>query len=170
MQLWLGLALWLGALGPLLAPGSAGAEGPRKLQIGVKRRVENCGLRSRKGDVLTMHYTVTGDGTGGVTWEGAGGSPWAGAGGHWRGYVGWVPQGREGGAEWSPCSRGSGWGAPGGLWVGQEGLGGANCSGWTERNPGIWVGWRGPWHPGEGERNPGLAEGHWGSRGEGQGA
>ncbi|XP_025049055.1 peptidyl-prolyl cis-trans isomerase FKBP2 isoform X1 [Alligator sinensis] len=57
MQLWLGLALWLGALGPLLAPGSAGAEGPRKLQIGVKRRVENCGLRSRKGDVLTMHYT-----------------------------------------------------------------------------------------------------------------
>ncbi|ELU01137.1 hypothetical protein CAPTEDRAFT_149447 [Capitella teleta] len=29
----------------------------KKLQIGVKKRVENCTLKSRKGDTLDMHYT-----------------------------------------------------------------------------------------------------------------
>ena len=29
-----------------------------KLQIGVKKRVEDCKVRSRKGDSLQMHYTV----------------------------------------------------------------------------------------------------------------
>lgn len=29
----------------------------KKLQIGVKKRVENCPKRSKKGDVLKMHYT-----------------------------------------------------------------------------------------------------------------
>jgi len=28
-----------------------------KLQIGVKKKVENCKQRSKKGDVLKMHYT-----------------------------------------------------------------------------------------------------------------
>ncbi|KAG8522667.1 Peptidyl-prolyl cis-trans isomerase FKBP2, partial [Galemys pyrenaicus] len=35
----------------------AGAEGKRKLQIGVKKRVDHCPIKSRKGDVLHMHYT-----------------------------------------------------------------------------------------------------------------
>ena len=30
-----------------------------KLQIGVKKRVEDCKVRSRKGDSLSMHYTVS---------------------------------------------------------------------------------------------------------------
>ena len=30
-----------------------------KLQIGVKKRVENCERKSRKGDILHMHYTVS---------------------------------------------------------------------------------------------------------------
>ena len=30
-----------------------------KLQIGVKKRVENCEMRSKKGDSLQMHYTGT---------------------------------------------------------------------------------------------------------------
>ena len=30
----------------------------KKLQIGVKKRVENCSIKSRKGDLLHMHYTV----------------------------------------------------------------------------------------------------------------
>lgn len=29
-----------------------------KLKIGVKKRVENCSIRSKKGDLLSMHYTV----------------------------------------------------------------------------------------------------------------
>ena len=36
-----------------------GDEKPKKLQIGVKKRVENCDQRSRRGDVLSMHYTVS---------------------------------------------------------------------------------------------------------------
>ena len=33
----------------------------KKLQIGVKKRVdpEDCKLKSRKGDILHMHYTVS---------------------------------------------------------------------------------------------------------------
>ena len=30
----------------------------KKLQIGVKKKIENCTKRSKKGDVLKMHYTV----------------------------------------------------------------------------------------------------------------
>ena len=30
-----------------------------KLQIGVKKRVENCDMKSRKGDKLSMHYRGT---------------------------------------------------------------------------------------------------------------
>ena len=30
-----------------------------KLQIGVKKKVENCDRKSRKGDRLHMHYTVS---------------------------------------------------------------------------------------------------------------
>ncbi|XP_065343786.1 peptidyl-prolyl cis-trans isomerase FKBP2 [Cloeon dipterum] len=35
----------------------AAAETKRKLQIGVKKRVEGCTVKSRKGDFLHMHYT-----------------------------------------------------------------------------------------------------------------
>ena len=31
----------------------------KKLQIGVKKRVDNCLVRSRRGDLLHMHYTVS---------------------------------------------------------------------------------------------------------------
>lgn len=31
----------------------------KKLQIGIKKRVDNCPIKSRKGDVLNMHYTVS---------------------------------------------------------------------------------------------------------------
>jgi hypothetical protein len=31
----------------------------KKLQIGIKKRVENCSVKSRKGDKLSMHYTVS---------------------------------------------------------------------------------------------------------------
>lgn len=30
-----------------------------KLQIGVKKRAEHCETKSKKGDVLHMHYTVS---------------------------------------------------------------------------------------------------------------
>lgn len=30
-----------------------------KLKIGVKKRVENCTLKSKKNDLLSMHYTGT---------------------------------------------------------------------------------------------------------------
>ncbi|TRY54166.1 hypothetical protein DNTS_034841, partial [Danionella cerebrum] len=29
----------------------------KKLQIGIKKRVDNCPIKSRKGDILNMHYT-----------------------------------------------------------------------------------------------------------------
>lgn len=31
---------------------------PKKLQIGVKKRPAECPVKSRKGDLLHMHYTV----------------------------------------------------------------------------------------------------------------
>lgn len=31
----------------------------KKLQIGVKKRVDNCTLKSRRGDLLHMHYAVS---------------------------------------------------------------------------------------------------------------
>ena len=33
-------------------------KGGKKLQIGVKKRVDDCKMRSKKGDSLQMHYTV----------------------------------------------------------------------------------------------------------------
>lgn len=50
-QLW----GWVLALALALA-----AEPGRKVQIGVRRRPEACGVRSRRGDLLHMHYTVLG--------------------------------------------------------------------------------------------------------------
>ncbi|NP_001085559.1 FKBP prolyl isomerase 2 S homeolog precursor [Xenopus laevis] len=38
-------------------PSVSANEGRKKLQIGVKKRVENCPVKSRKGDTLHMHYT-----------------------------------------------------------------------------------------------------------------
>lgn len=35
------------------------AQGGSKLQIGVKKRVENCTIKSKRGDLLHMHYTGT---------------------------------------------------------------------------------------------------------------
>jgi len=32
---------------------------PKKLQIGIKKRVENCTIKSKRGDLLHMHYTGT---------------------------------------------------------------------------------------------------------------
>ncbi|KAK6305463.1 peptidyl-prolyl cis-trans isomerase FKBP2-like [Coregonus clupeaformis] len=39
-----------------LAPAVRGSD-KKKLQIGIKKRVDNCSIKSRKGDVLNMHYT-----------------------------------------------------------------------------------------------------------------
>lgn len=33
--------------------------GESKLQIGIKKRVENCTIKTRKGDLVHMHYTVS---------------------------------------------------------------------------------------------------------------
>lgn len=33
--------------------------GEAKVQIGVKKRVENCTNKSRKGDLVHIHYTVS---------------------------------------------------------------------------------------------------------------
>lgn len=30
----------------------------QKLQIGIKKRVENCTYKTRKGDLVHIHYTV----------------------------------------------------------------------------------------------------------------
>ncbi|XP_055541187.1 peptidyl-prolyl cis-trans isomerase FKBP2 [Wyeomyia smithii] len=35
------------------------ANGEGKLKIGVKKRVENCSVRTKKGDLVHMHYTGT---------------------------------------------------------------------------------------------------------------
>ncbi|KAM4617378.1 peptidyl-prolyl cis-trans isomerase FKBP2 [Discoglossus pictus] len=48
--------LWCLLVLSLLPPVPA-SEGRKKLQIGVKKRVENCPVKSRKGDTLHMHYT-----------------------------------------------------------------------------------------------------------------
>lgn len=45
--------IWIGAADE--AKKGAGA----KLQIGIKKRVDNCRTKSRKGDMLSMHYTVS---------------------------------------------------------------------------------------------------------------
>jgi len=38
---------------------AADKKNTKKLQIGVKKRVENCSKRSKSGDTLHMHYTGT---------------------------------------------------------------------------------------------------------------
>jgi len=52
------MMLGLASLLDLLLPFAEAAK-DKKLQIGVKKRVdpEKCTMRSRKGDVLSMHYT-----------------------------------------------------------------------------------------------------------------
>nr|XP_020657428.1 peptidyl-prolyl cis-trans isomerase FKBP2 isoform X2 [Pogona vitticeps] len=56
MQVNPGMGLLTLALWALCLP-ALSTEGKRKLQIGVKKRVDNCPIKSRKGDVLHMHYT-----------------------------------------------------------------------------------------------------------------
>ncbi|XP_071657634.1 peptidyl-prolyl cis-trans isomerase FKBP2 [Patagioenas fasciata] len=41
----------------LLLWGALGSEPARKVQIGVRKRMENCGERSRRGDLLHTLYT-----------------------------------------------------------------------------------------------------------------
>ncbi|XP_004713707.1 peptidyl-prolyl cis-trans isomerase FKBP2 [Echinops telfairi] len=51
---------WMLAVLPICLSALAtatGPEGKRKLQIGVKKRADHCPIKSRKGDVLHMHYT-----------------------------------------------------------------------------------------------------------------
>lgn len=31
----------------------------QKLQIGIKKRVENCEIKAQKGDLVHIHYTVS---------------------------------------------------------------------------------------------------------------
>ena len=38
---------------------AADKKNTKKLQIGVKKRVKDCKIRSTKGDTLHMHYTVS---------------------------------------------------------------------------------------------------------------
>lgn len=38
---------------------AADKKSTNKLQIGVKKRVKDCKVRSKKGDSLHMHYTVS---------------------------------------------------------------------------------------------------------------
>uniref|UniRef100_A0A8C4ZZ30 peptidylprolyl isomerase n=1 Tax=Gadus morhua TaxID=8049 RepID=A0A8C4ZZ30_GADMO len=38
-------------------PAAVSGADKKKLQIGIKKRVDNCQMKSRKGDVLNMHYT-----------------------------------------------------------------------------------------------------------------
>ncbi|MEQ2172465.1 FK506-binding protein 2A [Goodea atripinnis] len=40
-----------------LSPAAVSGADKKKLQIGIKKRVDNCPIKSRKGDVLNMHYT-----------------------------------------------------------------------------------------------------------------
>ncbi|XP_058495446.1 peptidyl-prolyl cis-trans isomerase FKBP2 [Solea solea] len=54
MRMFLLFAVTLLTLSPAAA---SGAEKKKKLQIGIKKRVDNCPIKSRKGDVLNMHYT-----------------------------------------------------------------------------------------------------------------
>lgn len=49
----------VGAAATTASESGSGGGNSKRLQIGVKRRVENCQSRSRKGDVLHMHYRGT---------------------------------------------------------------------------------------------------------------
>lgn len=43
----------------LIWEGETAVKPTDQLQIGVKKRVENCEVKSKKGDRLKMHYTVS---------------------------------------------------------------------------------------------------------------
>lgn len=45
----------------LFAATSYAANGQGKLQIGIKKRVEDCTTKTRKGDLVHIHYTVSDD-------------------------------------------------------------------------------------------------------------
>ena len=51
------LALFLSCL--LVVVALCCADKKNGLQIGVKKRPETCDMRSKKGDKLSMHYTVS---------------------------------------------------------------------------------------------------------------
>lgn len=53
MRVFLLLVVTVLSLVPEVVPGAE----KKKLQIGIKKRVDNCPIKSRKGDVLNMHYT-----------------------------------------------------------------------------------------------------------------
>ena len=52
------LVLYLIVAG-LVWEGETATKSTDQLQIGVKKRVENCEVKSKKGDRLQMHYTVS---------------------------------------------------------------------------------------------------------------
>lgn len=37
----------------------SGTYAAQKLQIGIKKRVENCEMKAQKGDLVHIHYTVS---------------------------------------------------------------------------------------------------------------
>lgn len=47
--------VFMSVISPIVIANSA----PKKLQIGVKKRPSECPMKSKKGDLLHMHYTVT---------------------------------------------------------------------------------------------------------------
>lgn len=47
------------ALSSVLLALAVAVNGEAKLQIGVKKRVENCTVKTRKGDLVHIHYTVS---------------------------------------------------------------------------------------------------------------
>lgn len=59
MRVDLGLIILLAACSVASAEDEKKKEKVKKLQIGVKKRVDNCTLKSRRGDLLHMHYAVS---------------------------------------------------------------------------------------------------------------
>ncbi|XP_050354908.1 peptidyl-prolyl cis-trans isomerase FKBP2 [Nymphalis io] len=58
------IALFLLILMTLFEHVVVASDAPKKLQIGVKKRPAECPIKSRKGDLLHMHYTgILDDGT-----------------------------------------------------------------------------------------------------------
>ena len=55
-QLILSLAIIVSITSCILAA----EEGAKKLQIGVKKRPEECPIKTKPGDKVHMHYTVSG--------------------------------------------------------------------------------------------------------------
>lgn len=46
------------AISSILLAFAVAVNGEGKLQIGIKKRVENCTVKTRKGDLVHIHYTV----------------------------------------------------------------------------------------------------------------